>query len=341
MEKDLIDLFNIKKNGSYAIVGTAKNAGKTTVLNHLLQSTKERGEIAGVTSIGWDGENIDRVYKTSKPSVYLPSNFFAATTKDLLTFSSSLFKICEDTRIETILGNIYIIQSLSDIKIELIGPRDLKSMKKLFKRFEKQVDYTFLDGAVDRISSASPFFTDGFILCIASSFFRSAVEFENQVKLIKRKYDLGLKPFNLSLPLGHIDLLDKNRIVLGDKENYYYLNISNPLEDENSLLSNIEGNNWIYFPGALTDMIVEKLSSIFVDISIILDDFTKNFLTLRSLNFLEHRNCAIYYIAQSKLSGITVSSFVPDKPSILSSKLMIKIVKSIFEEIPVIDLFYE
>lgn len=49
----------ISRYGSVAVVGTAKNVGKTFCLQHILTHYRERGAALAVTSIGVDGENTD------------------------------------------------------------------------------------------------------------------------------------------------------------------------------------------------------------------------------------------------------------------------------------------
>ncbi len=65
----LLDLSN--KYRTLSIVGMAKNAGKTTALNFLIEEAMDEGVKLGITSTGRDGERQDVVTGTEKPRVYL------------------------------------------------------------------------------------------------------------------------------------------------------------------------------------------------------------------------------------------------------------------------------
>ena len=53
-----------------SIVGMAKNAGKTTALNYILEEAMDEGMLLGVTSTGRDGETSDLVRGTEQPKVF-------------------------------------------------------------------------------------------------------------------------------------------------------------------------------------------------------------------------------------------------------------------------------
>ena len=54
-----------------SIVGMAKNAGKTTALNYLIEEAEDESIRLGITSTGRDGETTDLVTNTDKPRGYL------------------------------------------------------------------------------------------------------------------------------------------------------------------------------------------------------------------------------------------------------------------------------
>ena len=66
-------LDEIRKLRSLAVVGLAKNTGKTETLNYVLRGLSAEAECVAVTSIGVDGERTDRVTQTEKPEIF----FFA------------------------------------------------------------------------------------------------------------------------------------------------------------------------------------------------------------------------------------------------------------------------
>lgn len=340
MRNSLLKIFNLEEKKSYAIIGNSKNAGKTTVLNKIIKDISEINKKSAVSSIGWDGETVDRVYKTEKPAVMIPKGSFVATCKELLPINSSLFKIHEDSKIETILGSIYIVEALSNMKVEIVGPRDLRSTKNLIEKLKNFSDYIILDGALSRTTSASSMITDGFILSIVYSGRESILDFENNIRLFYEKYNNFEIIDKESLKINPTQLITKNLVALGRDQDIIFMDFQNPIQNEERLLKVESNADWIYLPGALTDITVEKLSNFFVDIKIVLDDWTKNFLSQRMLTILKNRNCKIYYLFNSKLVGVTISTFSYSNYIKSLPNQLISIVKSIFTDYPIVDLFY-
>ena len=85
---------------STAIIGMDKNVGKTTVLNYILGKTKDIN-VLGLTSIGRDGESIDRVTHTPKPRIYVKKGIILATAKQCMFQSDITKEILESTDIKT------------------------------------------------------------------------------------------------------------------------------------------------------------------------------------------------------------------------------------------------
>ena len=67
---------------SLAIAGTAKNAGKTTALNYLIDRFAQAGERIGVSSIGRDGEAVDQITNRPKPRIRPPVGALVATSHE-------------------------------------------------------------------------------------------------------------------------------------------------------------------------------------------------------------------------------------------------------------------
>ncbi|MBU4562316.1 hypothetical protein KKB17_02785, partial [bacterium] len=52
------------------ILGTAKNTGKTTTTSALLEIANNKNLSVGITSIGYDGEDIDNITGLPKPRIF-------------------------------------------------------------------------------------------------------------------------------------------------------------------------------------------------------------------------------------------------------------------------------
>ena len=52
------------------ILGTSKNTGKTTTTSALLEIANNKNLSVGITSIGYDGEDIDNITGLPKPRIF-------------------------------------------------------------------------------------------------------------------------------------------------------------------------------------------------------------------------------------------------------------------------------
>ena len=69
----------LRPHAAVTIVGLAKNAGKTTVVNHLLERLDGR---IGLASLGLDGEARDQLTGLAKPRIAPPAGALVLTTME-------------------------------------------------------------------------------------------------------------------------------------------------------------------------------------------------------------------------------------------------------------------
>lgn len=161
---------SLREVKTMSIVGMCKNAGKTTVLNWLLQNSR-RDRILGLTSIGRDGESTDVVTGTEKPSIFVPEGTLIATARDMLRLGDVTKEILMTTGIPTPLGEVVIMRARSDGYVQLAGPSittQLKDVSKWF--FELGADQSIIDGALGRKSLGARTVAEGVILCTGASY---------------------------------------------------------------------------------------------------------------------------------------------------------------------------
>jgi hypothetical protein len=131
------------------IVGNAKNAGKTTVLNALTMA--ENGRYTAITSIGLDGEELDQITRLPKPRIIVLPGMIVATAKDCLKASHALYKILETTDLATPLGLIQIVEIQSEGTMLVAGPSNRSQMDLLCRRLlELGAVRVYVDGAFSR-----------------------------------------------------------------------------------------------------------------------------------------------------------------------------------------------
>ncbi len=147
-----------------AIVGTAKNVGKTTTLNWLLEGLQADGPL-GLTSVGRDGEDIDAVTDLPKPRINPPLGTLVATSETSARRSGARLAKLVTTPFRTALGDVGIYRVAAVGPIEVSGPVAATAAA-MVRRLLKELGAVrvLVDGAIDRKASASPPVADAVIL---------------------------------------------------------------------------------------------------------------------------------------------------------------------------------
>lgn len=136
---------------SIGIIGTAKNTGKTTTLSVLINKLKKYN--IAVTGIGYDGEEIDNVTNLPKPRLYFEKGVLIATAEQCLIKSGVKYAHISNTNIFTSLGEVVIAQIEKPGLVVIAGPNKVKDLKTLLSLLSNMnVDYTFVDGSLNRMS---------------------------------------------------------------------------------------------------------------------------------------------------------------------------------------------
>ncbi|MGB8954203.1 MAG: hypothetical protein WCC10_02435, partial [Tumebacillaceae bacterium] len=148
-----------------AFVGIAKHAGKTTVMNDLIERATLDGRTLGIVSIGVDGERNDAIMGVPKPEVHVPAGALVASAGDVLTAGSATLKIVEATGISSPLGDVYLAEVTGAGTVVLAGIRYAAQVAQVLQRMEARgAQLCFVDGAFERMMAASPELTDGVVL---------------------------------------------------------------------------------------------------------------------------------------------------------------------------------
>ena len=285
-----------------AIIGTAKNAGKTTALNALLAKLKHK-QVA-ITSIGLDGEKIDQLTKQEKPSIHAYKGMYVATARDTLAMITSAYQIVEDYPIQTPLGPIVLVEMLEDGDVLLAGPSSLHELTRLKDSLSKyDCDHFFIDGALFRKSSAASHLSDAMILSTGASLHK------NMQKVIQ---DTKILIETISLTKKDLPKIKKTKLVLENSEVIY--DQGTFLSKPNDLLSHAEHAKELHIQGAMTNRLIEELianKDKIPSLEIILNDFTMIHADLdlfQKLHLLKHR---VKLINQTPLLLLTINPTSP------------------------------
>jgi hypothetical protein len=162
---ELYKLLEKQDANATAIVGMTKNVGKTVTLNYLIRKFELSGVITGLVSAGYDGESFDRLNLKSKPRIYAPKNSFVATAKACFEAAEADLEMIEQSSYSTPLGPVYLGKVRRAGNIELAGPASASGLKALLNAMlVLGAEHVLVDGAINRLASASPRVTGGTIL---------------------------------------------------------------------------------------------------------------------------------------------------------------------------------
>ena len=160
---------------SVSIIGMCKNAGKTTVLNRIIEELNQTDRVLALTSIGRDGEDKDLVTGTKKPGISIRRGTMVATASDLILSHCDITReILDTTGISTPMGDVVILRARSDGSVQLAGPSITGQLARLREElFRLGADLVLIDGALSRKTLCSRKVTEATILCTGASYHRN------------------------------------------------------------------------------------------------------------------------------------------------------------------------
>lgn len=168
----LFRLFADHPARAVAIIGLVKNAGKTTVANAILAHVRSR---FGLTSLGLDGERTDNLTGLAKPRIVPPEGTLVATTTGSLDRCRCRLEVVAELPFRTALGRVIVGRAAGGCAVEVSGPTTLAQVRATVDALiGLGAERVLVDGAINRLGSASPRVTDGLIMAtggmVADSF---------------------------------------------------------------------------------------------------------------------------------------------------------------------------
>ncbi|MGE5586884.1 MAG: hypothetical protein ACM3ZO_01510 [Clostridia bacterium] len=155
---------------SVAVVGMAKNCGKTVTLGAILQGLAARGIPVGVASAGRDGEEVDAVTMLPKPPISLPMGALFATAEHLAARARARVEPVASTRHASALGRLVVYRTLTPGTVEIGGGNSVAAardaialMRQLGARF------VAIDGAAGRKFSCAPSLVEATVLATGAA----------------------------------------------------------------------------------------------------------------------------------------------------------------------------
>lgn len=309
---------------SLSIVGLEKNTGKTETLNYVLKNIKNRPKRVAITSIGIDGETVDAVTKTSKPEIMIYREMIFTTAEQYFLTKRFSAEILDISREHTILGRLVTAKAISNGKILLSGAADTHTLKKTIENnIRFGTDITIVDGALSRLSLASPAITEAMILSTGAAYSSNIETLVRKTKFVCTL--IGLAKFD-SVNLKLIDNNDTISINSDVELKGVYCLIDNELHDLNILsaltISNISKENieklrqnrTLFVFGILSNKLIDFLidKNIAKDFTVVAKDFSTIFISDDKYHIFQKMGGKIMVLQKTNLIAITVNPTSPE-----------------------------
>jgi hypothetical protein len=325
----------ILRYDSLSIVGLEKNTGKTECLKYVLDRLPVQTKRIAVTSIGIDGETVDQVTRTQKPEIVLREGMYFGTSEmhyRQRRLVSELIDVSDQT---TSLGRVVTAKALTGGKILLSGPSSAIGLRRWMQEMHRfDIDLVVIDGALSRMSSASPAVSQSLILATGAAY--SA----NMATLVSKTAHV--------VDLVNLELTDETtrQLLMPLEKGVWFIDKDgnlNGLDAMTSLSQDIrfEGMDdckTLYVAGALVDGFLEKVrkNKNLKQVELVVRDFTKIFVTPQQFRLFAKAGGSIRVLQRSKLIAVTVNPVSPSGYVLDSDTLCAKLSEAI--GLPVFDL---
>jgi hypothetical protein len=310
-----------------ALVGLAKNTGKTETLAAILAEYARAGVRVGVTSIGRDGERRDVIdARIAKPPLRLQAGDLVASTGALVRASEVPHEVLVRTGVRTPLGEVVIARLERAGALEVAGPSaaaDVRAVSDaMLELGSRQV---LIDGAVDRRAASSPAVADRLVMA-TGAVLGATIE-----QVVTATADaVALVKLPVAASAGEPVALGRALVLSGDPAEIAELLKRNPRADT------------FLVEGALSERFLQGLlaarrANSRRELKIVAEDPTRVFLSERGVGWYARQGVAIEVLRGIELGAITVNPVAPQSHSFDSAQLREAITVAV-GEVPVLDV---
>lgn len=300
---------DILRHRSLSIVGLEKNTGKTVCLNYILHRMNELGIHVGVTSIGVDGEQVDSVFATAKPEItlYEGTHFITSEQHYLRRQLVSSLEAVDSRR--TALGPLVTARVLLRGKVLLSGAATTGVLRQQIEQLDSMgVRLSIVDGALSRLSLASPTVTDAMILATGAAVSANLKQLVAKTKFLFDLINIEEVDPALREPLNNIE---SGIWAIDDDGVAHDLGIASAF-----LIGQAEGDllrfgHRFFASGAVSDRLLRTLAQKAKDITLIARDFTKLFITPEALSDFRRQGGRLLVLQRSRLLAVTLNPTSP------------------------------
>ncbi len=337
----IIDLIQGKYN-IISVIGMSKNAGKTVALNELLCEAAGKNICVGLTSIGRDGEKQDIVTCTDKPLIYIMEGTFIATAESLFNCSEAKLEILEITDFKTSIGKIIIAKAISPGYVQIAGPCSNSEIRQVA---EKMLDFgaelSIVDGALDRVSSASPAITEATILSTGAVISRDMNKVVEQTVHRVKLFHLEQEKNDSVRAIAQNAFADKKITLIDKNTSHRELDIKTSL-NAGKIIGDaiVESTHTVIIPGSFvtkTAMDIISMNKHYKQVTFVIQDATKIFIEHRDWLLLKKLGLTLKVMDPINILAVTLNPYAPQgyyfDPTLFKNRM-----NAYLGEVPVIDV---
>ena len=300
---------DILNHNSLSIVGLEKNTGKTVCLNYILKRLNELGTHVGVTSIGVDGEQVDSVFATAKPEVvlYEGTHFITSEQHYMKRQTVSVLEYVDSHR--TALGPLVTARVLVRGKALLSGAATTGILRTQIEQLGSMgVDLTIVDGALSRLSLASPTVTEAMILATGAAVSANVKQLVSKTKFLHNLILLDEVDSDLR---ERLNVIPSGLWAVDDDGLPHDLGIASVFLIDRSEQDILRYGKTLFASGAVSDRLLRILAAKEKGITLIARDFTKLFITPEAYVEFTRRDGRLMVLQRSKLIAVTLNPTSP------------------------------
>ncbi len=332
------------KYRTVSVVGMGKNAGKTVVLNRIIEEGYDRYITLGLTSIGRDGEREDVVTKTDKPVIHVMEGTIVATAQDILLNSDARLEILEVTNYRTTMGPVVICRVKENGLVELAGPGNNDEIREVSeKMLVYGADIVVVDGAINRKTAASPGVTEATILATGA--------------VVSRSMDRVIEETAYQIELFGLDTVKEEKVRKFSKEvitegcvgivdqggEFRKLPLKTALSAGRIIGSALRDNSrYLIFSGSLVKKTIEDLIAVtpyYKDVKFLVQDGTKIFIPREDWIRFKKRGVRIQTVETLNVLAVSINPYAPQGYEFPPLEFLRKMKNAL--GLPVVDVMLE
>jgi hypothetical protein len=335
-----------------ALVGLAKNTGKTVALTALLSELATAGEAVGVTSVGRDGESHDVIdFRIEKPLVSLRARDLVATTDELLRASGVPYELLGRTAIRTPLGEVLLARLNGPGTLEIAGPSAAADTREVADRMlEHGARRVVIDGAIDRRAASSPEVSDGLVMSTGAVLSEDldevvartaeAVELARLPALGEAEEELRARELAAALAPGVSALAGEEGDALPLPGRFVLTAEPAAIAER---LSQDAPPRWLLVAGALPqqflDGLVPQVRRSGTPLTVVLSDPTRLFLAGRGVDHYVRAGIELRVLRPIELLALTVNPLAPQSHRFDSAAMRARLADAI-PDLPIFDVLH-